>query len=85
MNCDERNFRRLLQKRDKPLWLQIKDQVSCARYIEKRSIAIRDVRDAKGRPDERWGEEVTENSQKSIKMFWKEMKRIRKGDSGKKG
>jgi len=50
---------------------------------EKRNRAKRVVRDAKVSGDERWGRKLTENFQVNKKMFWKEVKRTRKGTSGK--
>jgi len=41
------------------------------------------VRDAEVSVDERWGKRLTENFQVNKKMFWKEVKRTRKGTSGK--
>ena len=61
------------------VWLQRKDGASYEMYKEKRRLARREVRNAKVRADERWGNKLTENFQENKKMFWKEVKRVRKG------
>ena len=65
------------------LWLQSKDEGSYERYKEKRNRVKRVVRDAQVRADERWGRKMTGNFQRNKKMFWKEVKRLRGGASGK--
>ena len=63
------------------VWLQRRDEASYESYKERRNQAKRAVRVAKVRADERWGRKLTENFQENKKMFWKEVKRIRKGTS----
>jgi hypothetical protein len=41
------------------------------------------VREAKRRADVRWGNCLSENFERNKKMFWKEVKRVRKGVSGR--
>ena len=65
------------------MWLQRKDEASYEAYKEKRRLVKRAVRNAKVRADERWGNKLTENFQGNKKMFWKEVKRVRKGKDGK--
>ena len=65
------------------VWLQKKDRESYERYKEKRNLAKRIIRNAKVKSDERWGKKMTDNFQENKKMFWKEVKRIRKGTSNR--
>ena len=64
-------------------WLQSKRSEDWDLYKEKRSEAKRAVKEAKRLANERWGERLAGNFRDSKKMFWKEMKRIRKGESKK--
>uniref|UniRef100_UPI003EBE6DD0 hypothetical protein n=1 Tax=Klebsiella pneumoniae TaxID=573 RepID=UPI003EBE6DD0 len=65
------------------VWLQKKDRESYERYKEKRNLAKRIIRNAKVKSDERWGKKMTDNFQENKKMFWKEVKRVRKGTSNR--
>ena len=65
------------------VWLQKKDRESYERYKEKRNLAKRVIRNAKVKSDERWGKKMTDNFQENKKMFWKEVKRVRKGTSNR--
>ena len=64
-------------------WLQSGRNVEWERYKEKRREAKRVVKQEKRRADERWGEGLTSNFRERKKMFWKEVKRVRGGDSKK--
>ena len=64
-------------------WLQSGRSREWETYKEKRREAKRVVNQEKRRADERWGEGVARNFRERKKMFWKELKRIRRGDSKK--
>ena len=81
--CEEVSMAVAEKRRAFEVWLQQKDEVSYGRYKEKRNQARRAVRHAKVAADERWGRRMTDNFQENKKMFWKEVKRVRKGESGK--
>jgi len=66
-------------------WLQKKDAVSYERYKSKRMEVKNAVRKAKREADERWGERLNESFKENSKMFWKELKRVRKGETGSEG
>ena len=63
-------------------WLQKKDALSYGRYKRKRMEVKNVVKKAKREADERWGERMNESFRENSKMFWKELKRVRKGESG---
>ena len=63
-------------------WLQAKSVVAYANYREKRKEVRRVVRRAKRDADARWGRRLCENFEEN-KMFWKEVKRVRKGENGR--
>uniref|UniRef100_A0A8C8DHP6 ribonuclease H n=1 Tax=Oryzias sinensis TaxID=183150 RepID=A0A8C8DHP6_9TELE len=65
------------------VWLQRKDRESYECYKEKKRDAKRAVREARAAADERWGRQLTDNFRENKKMFWKEVKRVRKGVSGR--
>ena len=61
-------------------WLQRKNVVAYERYREKRMEVKRRVREAKRAADWRWGQRLSEKFEQN-KMFWKELKEVRKGES----
>ena len=64
-------------------WLQRGTVEAYERYKRKRVEVKWKVRAAKRRADLRWGESLSENFDRN-KMFWKEVKRVRGGQSGGK-
>ena len=64
-------------------WLQSKRSEDWEVYKDKRREAKGAVKQAKRMADERWGERLASNFKDSKKMFWKEVKRVRKGESKK--
>ena len=71
----------LVKKRAYERWLQKKDDVTYEYYKGERNRVKRMVKEAKLRADERWGQKMTESFGENKKMFWKEVKRVRKGCS----
>ena len=63
-------------------WLQAKSVVAYANYRDKRKEVKRLVRKAKRNADARWVRRLCENFEEN-KMFWKEVKRVRKGENGR--
>ena len=64
-------------------WLGNRDARTYERYRQKRCEVKRKVKEAKRRADWRWGQKIGENFEQNKKMFWKEVKRLRKGESGR--
>ena len=64
-------------------WLQSGRSEEWEMYKEKRREAKRLVKQEKRRANERWGEGLASNFKERKKMFWKEVKRVRRGDSKK--
>ena len=64
-------------------WLRDSNDQTRERYNEKKREVKRKVREMKRRADARWGRSVTENFAQNKKMFWKEVKQLRK-EGGKK-
>ena len=64
-------------------WLQKGSAELYERYKRKRVEVKRKVRTAKRRADEKWGRSLTENFERDKKKFWKEVKRVRGGESGR--
>ena len=64
-------------------WLRDDNEQTRARYREKKREVKRKVREVKRRADARWGRCLTENFAENKKMFWKEVKNMRK-EGGKK-
>ncbi|MCP4255879.1 MAG: hypothetical protein GY775_21255 [Candidatus Scalindua sp.] len=64
------------------VWLQTKDDVSYERYITKIHLVKPIVKEAKRVADMRWGMRLSGNFEENKKMFWKEVKRVRKGETG---
>ena len=47
-------------------------------YMRKRTKTRKKVKEAKKEADERWGCRIMQNFEGNRKMFWKEVKRVRK-------
>ena len=62
-------------------WLQRKNAETYEKYREKRMEVKRKVRGAKRAADWRWGQKLGVNYEVNKKMFWKELKRVRKVES----
>ena len=62
-------------------YLQERNEVTYGLYKGKRSETKRKVKEAKREADERWGDRVMQNFGGNRKMFWKEVKRVRKENS----
>ena len=61
------------------IWLQNKCRETYERYKSVRNEVKRAVRRAKMEADVRWGEKLVEDFHSNKRMFWKEVKRTRKG------
>ncbi len=61
-------------------WLQERDDMSYERYRIKRNLVKQVVKEAKRVADRRWGMRLSGNFEENKKMFWKEVKRVRKGE-----
>ena len=61
-------------------WLQRRDRVTNDRYRAQRVIVKRAVLVAKRMGDRRWGERLVNNYEGNKNMFWKVVKRVRKGE-----
>lgn len=62
------------------VWLQTRNEITYGRYKEKRNMLKRMVKRAKREADRRWGQRLGEKFEENKKMFWKEVKRVRKGE-----
>ena len=62
-------------------WLQMSTSDAYEVYKEKRREVKNLVKRAKRQADERWGVRVSEKFSESKKVFWKEIKRLRKNES----
>ena len=60
-------------------WLQRRDRVTYGRYRAQRVAVKLAVQAAKRIADRRLGERLGNDSEGNKKMFWKEVKRVRKG------
>ena len=60
-------------------WLQRKDVVTYDRYRAQRVAVKLAVQAAKIMADRQWGERLGNDFEGNKKMFWKEVKRVRKG------
>ena len=67
------------KRRAYEVWLQRKNAETYEVYKEKRRSVKRVVREEKRKADERFGRKLSESYQCNRKMFWKEVKRVRKG------
>ena len=61
-------------------WLQRRDRVTSDRYRAQRVAVKLAVQAAKRRADRRWGERLGNDFEGNKKMFWKEVKLVRKGE-----
>ena len=61
-------------------WLQRRDRVSYDRYRAQRVVVKLAVQAAKRMADRRCGERLWNDFEGDKKMFWKEVKRVRKGE-----
>lgn len=64
-------------------WLQARDAESYDGYREVRRQVKRVVREAKRNADWRWGRKLEQNFGENQKMFWKEVKRLRRDEGGR--
>ena len=64
-------------------WLQRRDRVTNNRYRAQRVAVKLAVQVAKRMVDRRWGERLGNDFEGNKKMFWKEAKRVRKGEQGR--
>ena len=64
-------------------WLQARSAVAYDNYREMRKVVKQVVRRAKRDADARWGRRLCQNFEENKKMFWKEVKMVRKGETGK--
>ena len=64
-------------------WLQSKRREDWELYKVKRREVKRSVKQAKRVANERWGERLARDFKSCKKMFWKEVNRVRKGESKK--
>ena len=60
-------------------WLQRRDRVTYDRYRAQRVAVKLAVQAAKRMADRRWGERLGNNFEENKKMFYREVKRVRKG------
>jgi len=65
------------------VWLQNRSREAYDRYKDKRREVKVAVRVAKKKADEDWGRRMGRNFEEKRKVFWKEVKRIRKEESGR--
>ena len=64
-------------------WLQRESEERYERYKDKRREVKRVVKKAKREADVRWGRQMEGNFEENRKMFWKEVKRLKNGESGR--
>ena len=64
-------------------WLQRRDRVTYDRYRAQRVAVKLAVQAAKRMADWRWGERLGNDFEGNKKMFWKEVKRVRKGEQAR--
>ena len=62
-------------------WLQCNSMEKYERYREKNVETKRKVEEAKRAPNFRWGQDFNRSYEENKKMFWKEVRRVRKGGS----
>ena len=65
------------------VWLQSGEREDYERYKELRKKVKRVVRVAKREAGERFGSKMSENFERNKKMFWKDVKRVRKEECGR--
>ena len=61
-------------------WLQRRDMVTYDRYWAQRVAVKLAVQAAKRMTDRRWGERLGNDFDGNKKMFWKKVKRVKKGE-----
>ena len=64
-------------------WLQRRDRLTYDRYRAQRVVVKRAVKVAKRMADWRWGERLGKNFEGNKKRFWKEVKRVKKGEQAR--
>ena len=64
-------------------WLQRRDRLTYDRYREQRVVVKWAVKVAKRMADWQWGERLGNNFEGNKKMFWKEVKRVKKGEQAR--
>ena len=64
-------------------WLQRRDRVTYDRYRAQRVAVKLAVQAEKRMADRRWGERLGNDFEGNRKMFWKEVKRVRKGEQAR--
>ena len=64
-------------------WLQRRDRVAYDRYRPQRVAVKLAVQAAKRMAARRWGERLGNDSEGNKKLFWKEEKRVRKGEQAR--
>ena len=64
-------------------WLQRRDWSTYDRYRAQRAVVKRAVKVAKRMADLRWGERLENNFEGNKKMYWKEVKRVKKGEQAR--
>ena len=64
-------------------WLQRRDRVTYDRYRAQRVAAKLADQAAKRMADRRWGERLGNDFEGNKKLFWKEVKRVRKGEQAR--
>ena len=65
------------------VWLQRRDRVTYDRYQEQRVVVKRAVKVEKIMVNRRWGEQLGNDFEGTKKIFWKEVKQVRKGEHAK--
>ena len=64
-------------------WLQRRDRVTYDRYTAQRVGVKRAVQVGKRMADRQWGQRLGNNLEGDKKIFWKEVKRVRKGEQAR--
>ena len=64
-------------------WLQRRDRVTYDKYRAQRVVAKLQFKLKKRMADWRWGERLRNDFEGNEKMFWKEVKRVRKGEQAR--
>ena len=64
-------------------WLQKRDRLTYDRYRAQRVVVKRAVKVANRMADWRWGERLGNNFEGNKKMFWNEVKRVKKGEQAR--
>ena len=64
-------------------WLQRRDRITSDRYRAQRVAVKLTVQAVKRMADRRWGERLPNDFEGNKKMFWKTVKRVRKGEQAR--